>query len=214
MFGSGTSGNPLRTISNVARRRQWFTSIYKIRLKMGPVMFLRALSFASIKHRDQRRKDENASPYINHPIAVATVLAVEGSVTDLELLIAAVLHDTVEDTETTFDELEENFGHTVADLVREVTDDKGLEKEHRKQLQIEHSQSSSAPAKQLKIADKICNLRDIAANPPADWSLERRKRYISWAGQVVEGCRGVNAGLDEAFDAIVAYAKKAIEVDA
>ena len=175
---------------------------------MNAVLLLNALSFASLKHRDQRRKDASASPYINHPIAVATVLAAEGFVTDEHLLVAATLHDTVEDTQTTFAELKEHFGATVADLVREVTDDKALEKEHRKQLQIEHARFSSANAKQLKIADKICNLRDIAANPPSDWSLDRRREYLSWAGEVVQGCRGVNSSLDAAFDAAVEHARQ------
>ena len=181
---------------------------------MDAIVLLEALSFASVKHRDQRRKDTAASPYINHPIAVTTILAAEGFVTDDELLVAAALHDTVEDTETTFAELEEHFGVAVADLVREVRDDKALEKQHRKQLQIEHSRSSSPRAKQLKIADKISNLRDVAANPPSDWSIDRRREYLSWAGHVVEGCRGVNTNLDEAFDVAISCARRAVGLDA
>lgn len=180
---------------------------------MDAALLLRALQFASVKHRDQRRKDTNASPYINHPIEVAAVLAGEGLVTDDDLLVAAALHDTVEDTATTFAELEDQFGAGVADLVHELTDDKSLPKQRRKQLQIEHSRSSSARAKQLKIADKICNLRDIAASPPSDWPLERRRDYLRWASQVVEGCRGVNSHLDAAFDAAVAHARQVVGVD-
>jgi guanosine-3',5'-bis(diphosphate) 3'-pyrophosphohydrolase len=123
---------------------------------------LRAASFAAHKHRDQRRKDVEASPYINHPIAVATVLAIEGGVTDEPILVAALLHDTVEDTATTFEELEQEFGRDVAELVREMTDDKSLDKDVRKQLQIAHAPAASSPAKQIKIADKICNIRDIS----------------------------------------------------
>jgi guanosine-3',5'-bis(diphosphate) 3'-pyrophosphohydrolase len=167
---------------------------------------LHALAFAAERHRRQRRKDAEASPYINHPIAVAAVLADAGGVTDESLLVAAVLHDTVEDTETSFDDLLARFGATVTDLVREVTDDKSLPKQRRKQLQIEHAASGSPRAKQLKIADKICNLRDIASSPPADWSVARCQEYLDWAQAVVAGCRGVNAALDRTFDQALAEA--------
>jgi guanosine-3',5'-bis(diphosphate) 3'-pyrophosphohydrolase len=178
---------------------------------MDCALLLRALQFASVKHRNQRRKDANESPYINHLIEVAAVLAAEGRVTEDALLAAAALHDTVEDTETTFAELEEHFGGTIAELVRELTDDKSLRKEQRKQLQIEHARTASAGAKQLKIADKICNLRDIALSPPANWPLERRREYLTWATQVVEGCRGVNQYLDAAFDATLASARQSVD---
>ncbi|RPI54455.1 MAG: bifunctional (p)ppGpp synthetase/guanosine-3',5'-bis(diphosphate) 3'-pyrophosphohydrolase [Acidobacteria bacterium] len=174
-------------------------------------LLLRALQFASVKHRDQRRKDMNASPYINHPIAVAAALADEGRVTDDSLLVAAALHDTVEDTETTFDELEGQFGAEIADLVRELTDDKTLEKQRRKELQIERARSASPRAKQLKIADKICNIRDIADRPPSNWPVQRRREYLEWAKQVVDGCRGVNQDLDAAFDAALERASHLIE---
>jgi guanosine-3',5'-bis(diphosphate) 3'-pyrophosphohydrolase len=174
---------------------------------MNPAQLLRALSFAAEKHRHQRRKDAEASPYINHPIAVATVLAAEGDVFDNALLLAAALHDTVEDTRTTFSEIEENFGPAVAGLVREVTDDKSLDKAERKRLQIEHARMASPNAKQLKIADKICNVRDIAVYPPAKWPLHRRAEYLSWSEKVVNGCRGVNPKLDEAFDMAIANAR-------
>ena len=172
------------------------------------MQLLQALSFAAHKHRDQRRKDADASPYINHPIAVATVLAVEGGLTDGELLVAAVLHDTVEDTQTTFEELTEHFGAGVARLVRELTDDKTLPKAERKRLQIEHAPASSVAAKQLKIADKICNIRDIASNPPTDWPIERKREYLVWSESVVNGCRGVNASLDAAFDEALGKAQR------
>jgi GTP diphosphokinase / guanosine-3',5'-bis(diphosphate) 3'-diphosphatase len=174
---------------------------------LNPAQLLKAIAFASDKHRHQRRKDAEASPYINHPIAVATVLAAEGDVSDEVTLIAAALHDTVEDTQTTFGELEERFGPEVTGLVRELTDDKSLEKTERKLLQIEHAQKSSSRAKQLKIADKICNVRDITDTPPADWSLRRRREYLTWSERVVAGCRGVNAKLDHAFDQAISRAK-------
>jgi guanosine-3',5'-bis(diphosphate) 3'-pyrophosphohydrolase len=170
---------------------------------------LMAIAFAAEKHRNQRRKDAAASPYINHPIAVANTLAVEGRVTDEAILLAACLHDTVEDTETTFEEIEEIFGTEVSNLVRSVTDDKSLEKGVRKQLQIEHAATASDKAKQIKIADKLCNIRDITTCPPKDWPLQRRTEYLDWSLKVVSGCRGVNLSLEQAFDDAI---KKAHEV--
>jgi guanosine-3',5'-bis(diphosphate) 3'-pyrophosphohydrolase len=158
---------------------------------LNPAFLLESIAFAADKHRRQRRKDADASPYINHPIGVATVLASEGNVSDASTLLAAVLHDTVEDTETSFDELEKHFGPEVAGLVRELTDDKSLEKGERKRLQIEHARGASDRAKQIKIADKICNIRDITVSPPAGWSPERRSEYLVWSEKVVTGCRGV-----------------------
>lgn len=159
-----------------------------------------ALAFAAHKHRDQRRKDEGASPYINHPIALANVLVSEGGVTDHVVLCAAILHDTIEDTQTSHDELVAAFGQEIADVVAEVTDDKSLPKAERKRLQIEHAAHASRSAKLVKLADKTCNLRDLAATPPHDWSDDRRRDYVSWARQVIAGVRGVNAGLEAAFD--------------
>ena len=127
-----------------------------------------ALAFAADKHKNQRRKDADASPYINHPIALANLLLNEAGVEDQRVLIAAVLHDTIEDTDTTEQELVRYFGKDVADIVLEVTDDKALPKAERKRLQIEHAAHISRRAKLVKLADKICNLRDITASPPAD----------------------------------------------
>jgi guanosine-3',5'-bis(diphosphate) 3'-pyrophosphohydrolase len=162
---------------------------------------LKALAFAAHKHRDQRRKDPEASPYINHPIALADVLVNEGGVTDVEVLCAALLHDTVEDTATTHEELATVFGARVARIVAEVTDDKTLSKAERKRLQVEHAGSLSPEAKLVKLADKICNLRDVAERPPASWDLARRREYFDWAKRVVDGLRGAHPGLEAAFDA-------------
>ena len=115
-------------------------------------------------------------------------------------LVAAILHDTVEDTRTTKDELEERFGPEVRDLVMEVTDDKKLPKAERKRLQIEHAPLRSAGAKLIKLGDKIANIRDVAADPPADWSTERRREYLDWTEEVVRGCRGTNAALERCYD--------------
>ncbi len=164
-------------------------------------LLLKALAFAAHKHRDQRRKDPEASPYINHPIALADVLVNEGGVTDVEVLAAALLHDTVEDTATAPGELADAFGSRVARIVAEVTDDKSLPKAERKRAQIEHAGALSPEAKLVKLADKICNLRDVAERPPASWSLERRREYFDWAKQVVDRMRGAHARLEAAFDA-------------
>ena len=161
---------------------------------------LTAIAFAAHKHRDQRRHDLVASPYINHPIGVANVLANEGGIEDERVLIAAIFHDTIEDTETTEQELIREFGQEVADIVMEVTDDKLLAKAERKQRQIEHAGTISRRAKLVKLADKICNLRDIVNSPPASWSLERKQAYFDWAKAVVDGLRGVHPALEHIFD--------------
>lgn len=170
------------------------------------IRLLKAVAFAAEKHKDHRRKDVNASPYINHLTAVASVLAEEGDVTDEDLILAAILHDTVEDTETTFKEIEEHFGGTVAVIVSEVTDDKTLKKEHRKRLQEERAPHVSHRAKQLKLADKICNVRDIMHSPPSGWSIDRRQEYLLWTQRVVAGCRGANAQLEKAYDRAISRA--------
>ena len=169
-----------------------------------PAMLIGALAFAADKHRNQRRKDAEASPYINHPIMLAKILSVEGGVDDGPVLCAAVLHDTIEDTETSYDELVGKFGREIADVVREVTDDKSLPKAERKHLQIEHAPGLSRAAKLVKLADKIANLRDVAEHPPAQWPLERRREYFDWAKRVIDGIRGTHGRLEAAFDA--AYA--------
>lgn len=167
-------------------------------------VLIKTVAFAADKHRNQRRKDADASPYINHPIALANVLVNEGGVQDVTVLCAAVLHDTIEDTETTADELRALFGDQVASVVLEVTDDKSLEKSVRKQKQIEHAPHISPQAQLVKLADKISNLRDILASPPADWSVERKQAYFDWAANVVAGLRGVHPALEAVFDEVYA----------
>jgi guanosine-3',5'-bis(diphosphate) 3'-pyrophosphohydrolase len=166
---------------------------------------IRAIAFAAEKHRTQRRKDAESSPYINHPIALANVLANEGGIEDPVVLCAALLHDTLEDTETTAAELEALFGDEVTAIVLEVTDDKSLAKQVRKQRQIEHAPQSSPKAKLVKLADKICNLRDIIASPPAEWSAERKQAYFDWAAQVVTGLRGTHPGLEAVFNGLLVH---------
>lgn len=164
-------------------------------------LLVRAITFAAEKHRDQRRKDVEASPYINHPLALVFVLCVEADIDDVNVLAAAALHDTVEDTETTIAELTEEFGETISGYVTELTDDKNLPKDERKRLQIEHARNMSAGAGLVKLADKICNIRDVAKSPPVGWSENRRREYFEWAKAVVDGLQHPNEKLRKLFDA-------------
>jgi len=163
-------------------------------------LLMKALAFATHKHKDQRRKDPDASPYINHPVALANTLVNEGGITDIEIICAALLHDTVEDTETTPDELTEVFGPSITGIVMECTDNKSLPKATRKQAQIDHAKHMTTKAKAVKLADKISNLRDVSICPPADWSLERRQQYFDWAKQVVDRLRGQWPDMESVFD--------------
>jgi GTP diphosphokinase / guanosine-3',5'-bis(diphosphate) 3'-diphosphatase len=169
---------------------------------------IRAVDFAASKHRTQRRKDEEASPYINHPIALTQVLKVEAGVSDITVLCAALLHDTIEDTETTREELEREFGAKIAQTVAEVTDDKKLVKADRKRAQVEHAAHISYEAKLVKLADKTCNLRDLIDAPPAGWSLERRQEYFDWAKEVVDQMRGTHPKLEALFDAAFGFSSR------
>jgi guanosine-3',5'-bis(diphosphate) 3'-pyrophosphohydrolase len=165
-------------------------------------LVLRATSFAAQKHREQRRKGVDAAPYINHPIALAQILVEEGHVRDAVVVAAALLHDTIEDTNTTYQELRGQFGSEVADVVAEVTDVKWLEKTSRKRLQVARASQSSKRARLIKLADKIANLRDIISSPPTDWSLARKQDYFDWAKRVVDELRGANSRLERKFDAV------------
>lgn len=165
------------------------------------VELLDAIAFAAEKHRDERRKDAQASPYIYHPLQVADALASEGGVSDLKTLMAAVLHDTVEDTATTFEELVERFGTKVARVVKELTDEKMLSKVQRKREQVERAPQLSKRAALVRLADKTCNLRDFATHPPKDWPVKRKQAYFDWAKEVVDGLPHVNKQLRKAFDA-------------
>ncbi|KAK7095949.1 hypothetical protein V1264_005302 [Littorina saxatilis] len=171
---------------------------------------IRCADFAAIKHKDQRRKDPEKTPYINHPIGVAHILTHEGGITDLQVIQAALLHDTVEDTETTYEELVDVFGKEVADLVMEVTDDKNLSKQERKQFQIEHAPHTSHKAKLVKLADKLYNLRDLSRTTPENWTAERVQEYFVWSSKCVAGLRGTNMKLEDALDAV--FKQKGVKV--
>lgn len=167
---------------------------------------LQALAYAAKQHQGQRRKGSAQIPYINHPIEVTDLLFRVGGVRNVDLLVAAVLHDSVEDTGSLPAEIEALFGPVVRELVMEVSDDKSLPKAERKRLQILDAPHKSELAKQLKLADKICNVRDILYHPPEDWPPARRKEYVAWATAVVAGLRGANPMLEAEFDRLVADA--------
>lgn len=169
---------------------------------------LAALQFAAHKHRDQRRKGADQAPYINHPIAVTELLWRVGGIRDEVTLLAALLHDTVEDTDTTPEELEATFGRAVRDVVMEATDDKTLPKAERKRLQIVHAPHKSVAARAVKIADKICNLNDVVSAPPTHWEHTRVQEYVIWCEQVVSGLKGHHPALEKAFDEALVDAKK------
>jgi (p)ppGpp synthase/HD superfamily hydrolase len=172
------------------------------------VLLARAADYAARQHIAQRRKGERAEPYINHLTEVAALLAEATGGDDATLLAGGLLHDTLEDTDSTYEDLEQRFGAEVAALVAEVTDDKSLPKEERKRLQIDKTPSKSRRAKLLKIADKTSNLRSMVTSPPKGWPPERLRDYVVWAEQVVRSCRGLNAKLDAAFDVAHAEAKR------
>lgn len=172
---------------------------------------LEAASFASKLHTHQKRKGSDGEPYINHPLEVANLLANVGNVSDLNILIAAILHDTIEDTDVTKEELAQRFGQQVADYVSEVTDDKSLPQPERKRLQVEHAPHLSHGAKQIKLADKISNITDVTNNPPHDWPHERKVAYVDWGESVAAGLRGANADLEKRFDETVQKAREKFE---
>ena len=178
------------------------------------VKLLEAVDFAAAKHSNQRRKDKHGTPYINHPIKVAYFLANQGGVDDIITLIAAILHDTIEDTETTPEELEKKFGKEVRNLIEnELTDDKSLPKAERKLLQIKNASHKSFRAELIKIADFICNIEDLIQNPPPDWSIQRKRDYLDWSMQVVRGFSERNRALNQYFDDLIERARSSIEQD-
>ena len=161
---------------------------------------LEAAAFAAVKHANQRRKGAAAEPYVNHLLEVAHLISAALSEPDANLLMAALLHDVIEDTGVTREELAEKFSADVVGLVAEVTDDKSLPKAERKRLQVVHAASISPRAQAIKLADKISNLRAMLTSPPAGWNWERRKEYFLWARQVVDGLSQPNPILKAEFD--------------
>jgi guanosine-3',5'-bis(diphosphate) 3'-pyrophosphohydrolase len=176
----------------------------------GIALVIQAAHFAADKHRDQRRKGVRNTPYINHPLEVAERLNRVAGIEDPTVLAAAILHDTIEDTETTQAELERVFGKTIAELVVELSDPVGLTWQARKRHEIDHAQHLSPTAKMIKLADKTCNVADTVTNPPGEWTLSRRRDYLEFAELVAAGCKGVNRALEEDFVRVLAHARERI----
>jgi guanosine-3',5'-bis(diphosphate) 3'-pyrophosphohydrolase len=163
-------------------------------------LLVKATDFAARKHKKQKRKDKDATPYINHPIGVANNAIEVGGVDDVVVLQACLLHDTLEDTKTEYKELVKEFGEKVADVVQEVSDDKSLPKDERKRQQIEHAKTMSYQARIVKECDKLYNLRDLVSNPPPGYTLERIQGYCLWSRMVIDNMRGTNAALEKTLD--------------
>ena len=180
---------------------------------MKEALVIKAAQFAALKHEGQIRKGRDECPYIDHLESVARIIAEVGGNDDPEILAAAWLHDTLEDTETTPEELEENFGQRVRRLVEEVSDDKSLPKAERKQHQIQHAPQLSSDAVLIKLGDKISNIIDVTHKPPTDWSMERRKWYLDWAEKVIEKCPKVNAALEKHFAEVLEEGRRSQRED-
>jgi (p)ppGpp synthase/HD superfamily hydrolase len=173
------------------------------------VRILQAAEFAADAHAHQRRKGEKAEPYLNHLIEVAALVA-QATDGDADAVIAALLHDTIEDTTATAEDIESRFSRPIAALVLELTDDKNLLKHERKNLQVVKAPHKSRAASIIKLADKTSNLRAIAASPPP-WPDERKRAYVEWAKEVVAGLPNKPAGLLKHFEGAAAAALATID---
>jgi (p)ppGpp synthase/HD superfamily hydrolase len=184
--------------------RLQFLGFAQIKMNKEELTLLaKAYSFAANAHVNQRRKNQNQDPYINHPIEVARILIEEGGVTDVNVIIAGICHDCIEDTSVTPEEIKEHFGEKICSIVMEVTDDKKLPKDERKQLQIVNAPHKSHEAKLVKLADKLHNLRSIKDSPPVDWDSSRIQEYFVWASKVIAGLRGTNEIIEHALDVVL-----------
>jgi (p)ppGpp synthase/HD superfamily hydrolase len=178
------------------------------------IAVLRAADAAARWHVHQRRKGAAEEPYINHLLEVATLVAEATQSRNPKVIIAALLHDAIEDQEVPRDFIAQEFGDDVAALVEEVSDDKSLEKHQRKRIQVETAHRKSDDAKRIKLADKTSNLRASTFSPPPDWSVKRRLEYIQWSKDVVSGLRGASRFLEEEFDRTVKEAERSIHAPA
>lgn len=167
-------------------------------------LLIDAINYAAIQHRYQKRKDSDKTPYINHPIGVMNILANECNIHDNNVLIAAVLHDTIEDTDTTYNDIVTRYGKYIADIVQQCTDDKSLPASQRKIQQIEHAKHNelSYQAKLVKLADKLYNLRDIIRAASPTWNINRIQGYMIWAKQVTQYIDNANDVLRNALNKV------------
>jgi len=177
----------------------------------GINLILKALNFAAFKHKYQRRKGDEHLPYINHPIKVAFIISEIGKIDDPIIISSAILHDVIEDTETSEEEIEKEFGNNIASIVKELTDNINFEKQKRKKLQIKKAPFLSREATIIRIADKIANIEDITSSPPIGWSYERKEEYLEWAEKVVKACKNVNNDLKNYFFEKLKKTKKELQ---
>lgn len=177
------------------------------------LLIARAWNFSAERHAKQKRKGEAQEPYVNHLAEVGELVATATEGRDANLVAAAVLHDTIEDTATLLAELASVFNADIADLVSEVTDHKRLDSAERKRAQVMHAAAKSPRAKILKLADKTSNLRSLVKSPPMDWSLQRKRDYLAWAKEVVQGLRGANAWLEARFDEAAEQLERSLRSD-
>ena len=183
--------------TNSKDQEQEFDSLYTEKSLHDSIhLLVRAIKFASEKHQFQKRKREHPIPYINHPIATVEILT-ECGVVNRNVLAAAALHDTLEDTNTSKEELEREFGKEITSIVQEVTDDKKLDKVTRKKLQLEHARTISKEAKLVKLADKYSNCMDP---PPSIWSKEEYEGYNIWSYAIFLQAKGINSLLDSKLE--------------
>lgn len=173
---------------------------------------LETITYAIIKHDGQKRKDENAYPFIVHPIDVASIL-IKAGVTDNDVLNAAILHDVVEDTSATYEEVKTKFGKSVADYVQEVSDDKSLSKLERKKAQIEHAKVISEGAKLIKLADKISNLTSLSNSVPKSWPAIWEKGYFAWAKLCTDNMSGLSEQLDAQLNTLYQNALSDLDIE-
>ncbi|MDJ0951930.1 MAG: HD domain-containing protein [Alphaproteobacteria bacterium] len=174
----------------------------------------RALSFAAEAHANQRRKGAAQEPYLNHLVEVLDLVAQATGGDDVDLLIASLLHDVVEDTSVTEDELTEAFGARVAEIVQANSDDMSLPKDQRRRKRIADMPHKSPDARIVKTADVISNIRAIVTSPPAGWTADRKLGYLEGCRQLIDAGRGANAALERVFDQTVADAERAIRGEA
>jgi (p)ppGpp synthase/HD superfamily hydrolase len=174
------------------------------------VRIMQAADAAARWHVHQRRKGQAAEPYVNHLIEVASLIAAATEGQEPEAVIAALLHDAVEDQGVTVEQIASDYGSSVAGIVKDVTDDKSLPKTERKRLQVETAGHKSREARLIKLADKTSNLRAIASSPPAGWSVERRLEYVRWAREVVMRIRGTSPWLERQFDEAATRAEQSV----
>jgi len=175
------------------------------------ILILKAASFAAEMHRGQLRKDAESTAYINHPLNVTRILAEEGGIVDAEILACALLHDTIEDTETSKEELALHFGERIASIVAELTDDKTItDKDERKRLQVFNAPHKSAAAALVKLADKTANVRDVGSRPAVGWTIARRLEYLDWAQRVVGALPVREHRLNEIFNESVSNSRRLI----